>query len=240
MLSQLLDEIKSKSNPEKAKVYQRFFKTGKGEYGEGDIFLGLTVPEQREISKKYTSLSLSKIKKLIDSKVHEHRLTAILILVNKYQESFKEKNEELKKEIVNFYIKNSKKINNWDLVDLSAPNILGNYLLEKDKKVLYSLAKSKNLWEKRISIVSTLTFIKNNSFGDTLKISEILLKDKHDLIHKATGWMLREVGKKRKEILIDFIKTNYEKIPRTTLRYSIERFPKKEREDILRGKISNF
>lgn len=238
MFSNLTHEIQSKSNPEKAKIYQRFFKTGKGEYGEGDIFLGLTVPQQREISKKYSSLALSKIQKLLDSKFHEHRLTGLLILVSKYKKYSSKKDEELKKEIINFYLKNTKKINNWDLVDLSAPNVLGDYLLDKDKKILYNLAKSKNLWEKRISIVSTLTFIKKNNLGDTLKISEILLRDKHDLIHKAVGWMLREVGKKNKRILLDFLKTNYQEISRTTLRYSIERFPEEERKKILKGIFS--
>lgn len=224
MLNNLLKEIQSKANPEKAKIYQRFFKTGKGEYGEGDIFLGLTMPQQREIAKNYTNLSFSQISKLLDSEIHEHRMQAGIILTSK----FKERPEET----LNFYLKNAKKFNNWDLVDVTCDKIVGQFLLDKPKqrKLIYDLAKSKNLWEKRIAIVSTFKFIKNNQLGDTIKVSELLLKDKHDLIHKAIGWMLREVGKRNKEVLVDFLKTNYKSIPRTTLRYSIERFSEEERK----------
>lgn len=238
MLDYLLKEINSKADPEKAKILQKFFKTSKGDYGEGDIFLGLTMPIQRSIAKKYTTLPISKIQKLLNSEIHEHRMISLIILTNKYNKASKEKNLNLQQEIVNFYLKNTKKINNWDLVDISAPNILGDYFLDKDKKIFYDLASSKNLWEKRIAIVSTLTFIKKNKLGDSLKISEILLKDKHDLIHKAIGWMLREVGKQNSEVLLDFLKTHYKELPRTTLRYSIERFPKEKRKEILKGKFS--
>ncbi|MBT4376404.1 DNA alkylation repair protein [archaeon] len=229
MLNNLLKELQLKANPEKAKIYQRFFKTGDGHYGAGDIFLGLTMPEQRGVSNKYTDLSFSNIQKLLNSKIHEHRMSAGVILTNK----FKQKPVET----FNFYIKNAKKFNNWDLVDVTCTKIIGKFLLDKDRKILYDLAKSKNLWEKRISIVSTFAFIRKNELGDTLKISEILLKDKHDLIHKAIGWMLREVGKKDKEVLVDFLKTNYKNIPRTTLRYSIERFPENERKRMLKGEF---
>lgn len=226
MLSNLILEINSKANSEKAKIYPRFFKTGKGEYGEGDIFLGLTMPQQRAIAKKY-ELPLSQIQKLLDSKIHEHRMIGGIILVNRVKKSNNPAEE------FNFYIKNAKKFNNWDLVDATCTHIVGSFLLNKDKKTIYDLAKSKNLWEKRISIVSTFEFIRNNQFGDTLKISEILLDDKHDLIHKAIGWMLREVGKRNKEILEDFLKSNHKKMPRTTLRYAIEKFSEKERKEWL-------
>jgi 3-methyladenine DNA glycosylase AlkD len=226
MLEQLIQELEKKSSKEKAEISQRFFKIKKGQYGEGDIFIGLTMPEQRQIASRYQNLSLSQIQRLLNSKIHEHRMTGGIILVNKYKQADK----KFKQEIFNFYLKNAKKFNNWDLVDVTCTHIVGNFLLDKNKKTLYDLAKSKNLWEKRISIVSTFEFIKNNQFGDTLKISEILLKDKHDLIQKAVGWMLREVGKRDAKILRDFLKTNYLKIPRTTLRYAIEKFSKEERK----------
>ncbi len=226
MLSNLILEINSKANSEKAKIYQRFFKTRKGEYGEGDLFLGLTMPQQREIVKKY-NLSFSQIQNLLNSKIHEYRMIGGLFLIKRFKKS---KNPEQE---FNFYIKNAKRFNNWDLVDVTCINIVGKFLLNKNKKTIYDLAKSKNLWEKRISIVSTFEFIRNNQFGDTLKISEILLDDKHDLIHKAIGWMLREVGKRNKEILEDFLKSNYKKLPRTTLRYAIEKFSEKERKEWL-------
>jgi len=232
MLNNLLKEIQSYANPEKAKIYQRFFKTGKGEYGEGDIFLGLTMPQQREIAKKYKELSFSQINKLLDSKIHEHRMQAGILLTKKAK-LFPE-------ETFNLYLKHAKKFNNWDLVDVTCTRTVGEFLLDKPKqrKILYDLAKSKNLWEKRVAIVSTFSFIRKNQLGDTLKISEFLLKDKHDLIHKAIGWMLREVGKKDKKVLVDFIKTTYKNIPRTTLRYSIERFPEEERKKILLGELN--
>ncbi len=237
MLNELIRELIFHKNSEKAKIYQRFFKTRSGEYGEGDVFLGLTMPQQREIAKKYPNLSLSNLQKLLNSEIHEHRMISLIILTNKYKEASKDNKKELIEELVNFYLKNAKKINNWDLVDVTAPSILGHYLLKNPKqiKIIYNLSKSKNLWEKRISIVSTYALIKENKLADTLKISEILLTEKHDLIHKAIGWMLREVGKQNIEVLKDFLKTHYEKIPRTTLRYSIERFPEKERKRILKG-----
>lgn len=228
-MQSLIKKIYSLANPEKALQLQRFFKTQKGQYGEGDIFLGITVPQQRQIAKKFTHLNLNQIQKLLNSKIHEQRLIALLILTNNY------KNNPDK--IFNFYLKNTKQINNWDLVDLSAPNIIGTHLLNKDKSILYKLAKSENLWEKRISIISTFSLIKNNQFQDTIKISKILLNDKHDLIHKSVGWMLRELGKRNQLLLEKFIKQNYNQIPRTTLRYAIERFPENKRKQYLQGKI---
>ena len=229
MPHKLIRELRTLSDKKQAEILQRFFKTGKGQYGEGDIFLGIKVPIQRQACKKY-DLSLEAIQKLLNSKIHEHRLCALFALVTKYK---KAKN---KKGIFQFYLKNAKRINNWDLVDLSAPNIVGNYLLDKDKKILYKLAKSKNLWKKRISIVSTFTLIRNNKLHDTLKISKILLKDKHDLIHKAVGWMLRELGKKDVKKLELFIQKNYKHMPRTMIRYAIEKFPEKKRKAYLKGK----
>ncbi|PIO01524.1 DNA alkylation repair protein, partial [Candidatus Pacearchaeota archaeon CG09_land_8_20_14_0_10_30_9] len=212
MLQKLTKEIQKSYSKERAEHSKRFFKTGVGEYGEGDIFLGLSVPEQRVLAKKYSNLSMPQIQKLLDSEIHEYRLIAGLILIKKF-----EKDPEV---IFNFYIKNARRFNNWDLVDLTAPRIVGNFLKDKNKKIIYDLARSKNIWEKRIAIVSTLYFIvKENNFSDTLKISEIILEDSHDLIHKAVGWMLREVGKRNVEVLKDFLKINYKKIPRTALRY---------------------
>lgn len=219
-------ELEKLKDPKKAEILSRFFKTGNGEYGQGDIFLGISVPKQRQVAKKYINLDLEELQKLLSSKVHEHRLTALLILVFKYKRA----NEALKKKVFNFYLKNAKNINNWDLVDLSAPNVIGDFLLNKDKLILYKLAKSKNLWEKRIAILSTYTFIKNNQFEDVLKISQILLKDSHDLIHKAVGWMLREVGKRDQKTEELFLKKHYQNMPRTMLRYAIERFSEEKRK----------
>ena len=222
-------DLKKLANPEKAKILQGFFKTGKGQYGEDDIFLGIVVPEQRKVAKKYSNLNLGEIKKLLSSKIHEHRLVSLFILANQYQKADK----QTKKKIFNFYLKNAKNINNWDLVDLSAPNIVGDYLLNKDKSILYKLAKSKNIWEKRIAIMATFSFIRNNGFDATLKISEILLEDEHDLIHKAVGWMLRELGKRNQAIEEKFLKKYYKKMPRTMLRYAIERFSENKRKPYL-------
>ena len=224
-LEDLKKDLSLYTDFEKANILQRFFKTGKGQYGEGDIFLGIIVPNTRKVAKKYTDLSLNEIKKILYSKIHEERLCALLLLVEKYK-----KTDELnKKKVFNFYIKNAKQVNNWDLVDLSAPKIVGEYLLDKDKEILYKFARSKNLWKKRISIISTLTFIKNNQYKDTFNILDILMKDKHDLIHKATGWMLREVGKKNLIEEENFIKKHNKSMSRTTLRYAIEKFSEEKR-----------
>jgi len=224
-LRDLKKEVRRLASPERAKSNQGFFKTGPGQYGEGDKFIGLTVPDSRKIAKKYYTLSLDEIKQLLDSEIHEERLIAILLLVHLY-----EINKYQRKKIFDFYLKHTKKINNWDLVDLSAPNIVGNYLVDKDRKILYKLARSKNLWEKRISVVSTFTFIRNNEFQDTLKIIGILMKDSHDLIHKACGWMLREVGKRDEQALLGFLDKHHRIMSRTMLRYSLERLNDKQRK----------
>lgn len=218
-------------NPQKKEILNRFFKTGKGEYAEGDEFLGISVSQIREISRKYPRFSLKELQELLSSKIHEYRLTALIILVNQY----KKVTEKEKQKIVDFYLKNTKNINNWDLVDLSAYHIIGDYLFDKDKKVLYKLAKSDILWEKRISIMSTYAFIKNNKFEDAFKIAEILLNDKHDLIHKAVGWMLREIGKRDQEKEEFFLKKHYKNMPRTMLRYAIEKFNEEKRSFYLKS-----
>ena len=226
MFKKVLKDLESKKDKDQARILSYFFKTKKGQYGEGDIFWGIKVPVQRIISKKFKDLSLEDIQILLDSKVHEVRLTGLFILIERYNIS------ENKKEIFKFYLKNTKNINNWDLVDLSAPKILGDFLINNSKeiKVLYNLVKSDNLWERRIAILSTVAFIKNNNFEETLKIAEILLKDEHDLIHKSVGWMLREIGKRDKNKEKEFLNNYYRIMPRTMLRYSIEKFDPKEKE----------
>ena len=228
MLNNLKHELQELKDSKKAEIYARFFKTGKGQYGKGDIFLGITVPNQRKVAKNYQNLPLKDIQVLLLDKIHEYRFTALIILVTKYKKA------NNKKEIFDFYIKNTKNINNWDLVDTSAPYILGDYLLDKDRKIIYTFAKSDNLWEKRIAILSTFAFIRNNDFKDTINIAEILLNDKHDLIHKAVGWMLREVGKKDQNLEEEFLKKHYKIMPRTTLRYAIEKFNEDKRQFYLK------
>jgi len=203
-----------------------FFKTKKGQYGEGDIFLGITVPDQRRVAKRYKESSFDDVKKLLENKIHEYRLTGLLILAEKFNES----DDLQRKKIIDLYLGNIKHVNNWDLVDLSADKILGAYLQDKDKSILKKMAVSKSLWERRIAIVSTFAFIKQKRFDDTLKISKLLISDKEDLIHKAVGWMLREIGKRNKKKEISFLKKYYKKMPRTMLRYSIERFSESEKK----------
>lgn len=228
MLQKLTKELTSLKNEEKIPIYQNFFKTGKGQYGEGDIFYGLTVPQQRKLAKKYKDIPLNDVKKLLNHKVHEFRLTGTLILVHKYETS------DNKEEIFNFYLNNTDGINNWDLVDISADKILGAHLINKDKSLLYNFTKSDNLWERRMAIIATFYFIKNNKFQDTLKISKLLLNDKHDLIHKAVGWMLREVGKRDQKTEEKFLNKHYREMPRTMLRYSIERLEESKRKHYMK------
>lgn len=234
MLDRLEKKVKQKANAKKAKDLQRYFKTGKGEYGEGDKFLGIVVGDAREIAREFKNLGLEDIKKLLNDKVHEKRLIALLILIEQYN---KAKNYEEKEKIFEFYLEavNNNKVNNWDLVDLSAPNIVGNFLLDNDRGILYDFAVSSNLWKKRVAIISCFSFIRKDDFNDALQICELLFKDKHDLIHKAVGWVLREIGKKNQDVLEDFLRTNYHEIPRTTLRYAIEKFDEGKRQRFLRG-----
>lgn len=225
----VIKQLNSIRDPVKAKNLAWFFKTGKGQYGEGDIFLGITVPAQRAVAKQHISLPLPEIKKLLQSKIHEHRFTSLEILVMQFERG----SEAVKKQIFNFYLKNSQNINNWDLVDTSAPYIVGEYLLNRPRAVLYKLAASKNLWQRRIAIVGTFGFINKDDYFDSLQLAKILLPDKHDLIHKAVGWMLREIGKRDRRVLEDFIKANFRHMSRTTLRYAIERFPENLRRQYL-------
>jgi 3-methyladenine DNA glycosylase AlkD len=229
MLAQIIRDLAQLKDPGRAKNLSWFFKTGKGQYGEGDIFLGIPVPEQRKVAKKYISLSLNDLQELLNSKIHEHRFTALLILVSKYRKA----GEFVKEEIFYFILKNTENINNWDLVDLSAPRIIGDYLLNRERSILYKLAKSKSLWERRISILSTFKFIDNNDFKDALRISELLLHDEHDLIHKAVGWALREIGKRDQNLEERFLNKHYLYMPRTMLRYAIEKFEEKKRQNYL-------
>ena len=224
------------ANKDRALINQRFFKTNKGQYGHGDIFLGITVPQQRIIAKQYHNLTLSELQTILHTNIHEQRLTSLIILTEQYKQATKQHNLKQQQEIYQFILNNTKWINNWDLVDTSAPHIVGTYLLQnpKDKPILYTLAKSEDLWEKRIAIVATFTFIRNNQYQDTLNIAKILLHDHHDLIHKAIGWMLREVGKKDQNVLEQFLQQHLNQLPRTTLRYAIERFPEHKRKEYLK------
>ena len=226
-------ELRKYSSKKQAKILQRFFKTDPGEYGKWDIFIGVKVPNTRKIAKKHQSLPLKETLKLLKSPIHEERLLALIILVLKYPKG----SEASKKAIYKAYLKHTKYINNWDLVDLTAPNIVGCYLANKSKKPLYKLAKSRLLWDRRISILSTFYFIRNNQPKDTLKIAKILLSNKEDLMHKAVGWMLREVGKRSENTEKTFLKRHYKIMPRTMLRYAIERFPESIRQAYLKGKV---
>lgn len=235
--------LKKNSCKKKAQILQKFFKTKKGEYGERDIFLGINVPEQRKISKKNVDLKLKELQILLNSKIHEERFTALLILIEKYNKAKNQNNKKEQKKLFEFYLHNTKNINNWDLVDISAPKIIGDYLIKNksNRKILFKLAntkKTKNsfdyLWAKRIAIVSTYTLIKNSEFDETIFLAKNFLKEEHDLLHKATGWMLREIGKKNKKVLENFLNKN--KMPRTMLRYAIEKFSEKERKKYLKKK----
>ena len=227
-------ELHSTKNPKKAESLKSFFKTGKGDYGEKDEFIGINAKVLHSLSKKYQHLSLSKIKILLHSKIHEERQCALFILIEKYKN--KKTSEEEKKRIKDFYLKNITGVNSWDLVDLSAHHILGEWLFNhnKEKKILYKLAKSQNIWKKRIAIVSTFYFIRQNKFTDTLEISKILLKEKHYLIQKAVGWMLREMGKRDLTTEENFLKKNHKKMPPTMLRYAIEKFDEEKRKKYLK------
>lgn len=227
-LSDLRKELAAAADPDRARNLAWFFKTGKGQYGYGDRFIGLTVPTTRRIAHRYVHLPLSDVEKLLASPIHEHRFAALEILVAQYERGDQ-------KAVFDFYLKHTKFVNNWDLVDTSAPYIVGQHLLTRPRKVLYRLAKSKNIWERRIAIVSTMMFIRAGEIEDTFAIAKLLLADDHDLIHKAVGWMLRETRKQSAPALLRFLKASYASLPRTTLRYAIERFPTEERKRLLAG-----
>lgn len=234
MVKQIEKELRSYAKRERAVHSSRFFKTGKGEYGEGDMFLGINNPSLRLVVKKYyKDISIDEVLYFVQSDIHDFRLFGLILWT--YQ--FPKVSEEEKKKIYDLYLSNTGYINNWDLVDLSAYKIVGKYLLDKDRDILYTLASSSDLWEQRISIISTWWFIHNDEFKDTLKISEMLLNHDHDLIHKAVGWMLREVGKRDLEVEEEFLKKHYMNMPRTMLRYAIERFEEGKRQRYLKGDI---
>ena len=230
----IIRELESVANPEKAKFLQRFFKTGKGEYAEGDVLLGVVVPLVRDVVKRSPPLPLSEVQQLLESLFHEVRLAGLLLLDKQFA---KAKTEKERKIIFDFYLRNARRANNWDLVDVTCRDVVGTYLLDKaDRSLLYRLAESTNLWEQRIAIVSTWTFIKHHQFDDTLALVLKLLHHPHDLIHKAMGWMLREVGKKNRATLTDFLEQHAPRLPRTTLRYAIEHFSAEERKEWLKDK----
>jgi 3-methyladenine DNA glycosylase AlkD len=223
------EDLRDISNPEIANHSRHFFKTGEGEYGEGDQFLGIRVPNIRKVARRYKKLSLEEVEKLLQSDWHEERLCALIILSNRAKQA----DENKLKPIFELYLANTEYVNNWDLVDTSAGDIVGRYLAAKDRSLLYELADSESLWERRIAIISTFYYIKNDEFGDTLDIAEILLNDHHDLIHKAVGWMLREVGKRDRKVEEKFLDKHLKNMPRTMLRYAIEKFPEERRKHYL-------
>jgi 3-methyladenine DNA glycosylase AlkD len=234
MIESIKKDFKKVASKNRADHSAKFFKTGKGEYSEGDLFLGVSNPDIHKLARKYKNeISKEDTLYFLTHEIHEYRLFALDILKYKYEKG----NDKEKEKIVNIYLGNRNHINNWDLVDSSAPNILGKWFLDKDRDILYQLLDEDNLWSKRIAILSTFTFIKHEDYKDTLKISKQLLSHKHDLIHKAVGWMLREIWKRDSKTAEDFIKQNYKNIPRTTLRYAIERMEEDKRKKFLRGEI---
>ncbi|HOP05405.1 MAG TPA: DNA alkylation repair protein [Tenuifilaceae bacterium] len=231
----LKKDLQSFNDKKRGTDLLKFFQVFPGGYGEGDKFIGVTVPNQRAVSKKYyKEISIHEIEELLSDEIHEYRLTATFMLVLKYQ---KEKDENKKQEFVDAYIGNLERINNWDLVDSSAHLILGPHLMDRDKSLLYDFAKSENLWVQRVSIIATFHFIRNGKYEDALRISEMLLNHKHDLIHKAVGWMVREIGNRDFDVEYNFLLKHYKKMPRTMLRYAIEKFPEELRQRFLKGEV---
>lgn len=224
-------ELKAAADPVKAAGSAHYFKTGKGEYGEGDVFLGMTVPVLRKTALRYRELALADLERLLSSKVHEYRAAALEILVVQYKRG----SERQRAEIVKFYLRNTAGINNWDLVDGSCRPILGEHLKTHPREILRKLAHAKNVWERRIAMVSTMTLVWASDLDDALSVAGVLLDDRHDLIHKAVGWVLREVGRKNRKRLLEFLQTNYDRLPRTALRYAIEHFPLEQRKKMLQG-----
>lgn len=226
----ITNRLQALSDAEKREIFPKFFKAGKGEYGEGDRFLGVTVPNIRAIAKLHKDVSIEEIRKLIQSEWHEVRLCALIIMVEKS----KKKDEALRKELFNLYLSQTKRINNWDLVDLSCRFIIGEYLLDKSRDILYQLAQSPLLWDNRIAIVSTYAFIRKGQLEDTYALSDLMMQHPHDLMHKAIGWMLREAGKRNPERLYDYVMRHRADMPRTMLRYAIEKFSPKERTILMK------
>ncbi|MCI6161263.1 MAG: DNA alkylation repair protein [Prevotella sp.] len=231
ILNTIITELQKYSTEEKRQILPRFFKTGKGEYGEGDKFLGVTVPNIRMVAKQFKdSCSLNDADELMRSEWHDVRMCALLLLIH----MLKGADETRKKEVFDFYLSHTGHINNWDLVDVSAPTIVGKYLQDKDRTILYQLAESQSLWENRIAIVSTYSFIKKGDLADTYALAGKMMHHPHDLMHKAMGWMLREAGKIDKSSLAAFLEKHHREMPRTMLRYSIEKFPQEERKHFMK------
>ena len=229
----ITETLRNLANPDIAGHSKRFFKTGKGEYGEGDRFLGIRVPVLRKQVKCFQETTLGEIQKVLDSSFHEERLFSLLLMVDKFNKG----NEDEKSAIYQMYLNNTRNINNWDLVDSSAYQIVGVYLEQRDRRILYKLVQSDSLWERRIAVMSTFQFIRNHEFDDTLNLSKHLLRDPEDLIHKAVGWMLREIGKRNITVEKTFLRSNYKQMPRTMLRYAIERFSEQDRKRFLDGRV---
>lgn len=223
--------LRALSDPEKARVLRRFFKTRPGEYGEGDRFLGVMVPDIRKTVREFQDTPLAEVRNLLRSPFHEERLLALLILVRQYERA----DERRRGAIYSLYLRSARFVNNWDLVDLTAPNIVGVHLRNRSRRPLYALARSRDLWKRRIAVLATFTFLRDGQYGDTLAIARSLLRDEEDLIHKAAGWMLREVGKRDQRALETFLRSHCRSMPRTMLRYAIERFPEAKRRRYLNG-----
>lgn len=228
-LTELKKILWQKADPRQAEIYKRFFKTGRGEYGEGDIFLGITVPVLRKISRQFRSMTQNDVIKLLRGKIHEERFMALILLVYQYQ-----KQPEKQKSIFEAYLDNTPCVNNWDLVDSSAPQIVGRYCFRHNNtRTLERLAKSPLLWDRRIGMLATLFFIRQGDVDPTLKLAGMLVNDQHDLMHKAVGWMLREAAKKDPALIKDFLNLHISSMPRTMLRYAIEKFPEPEKRQFL-------
>jgi 3-methyladenine DNA glycosylase AlkD len=233
MSADLAARLRQRADQSRVPWLQRFFKTGPGEYAEGDVFIGVTVPDLRRVCRECRGATIPDILVLLGSAVHEERLLALLLLV----EMFRRGTEELKREIYRLYLANTKFINNWDLVDSSAPHIVGAWLFARSRAPLRRLARSSSLWERRIAIIATQFFIRNGDLEETFRIADLLLQDHHDLIHKAVGWMLREAGNRNPTAERSYLETRYPRMPRTMLRYAIEKFPEAERRRYLAGAI---
>jgi 3-methyladenine DNA glycosylase AlkD len=233
--SLIKSELYKLSDEEKAKTLQKFFQTFPGGYAEGDIFIGVSVPNQRKVAKRYyQKISMKELSDLINAEIHEYRLTALFILVQKF---VKTKQEQEQQKLIDFYLHNLDRVDNWDLVDSSAYKLLGAFLYDKERSILYQLAESENLWHQRIAMIATFYFIKQNDYSDSLKIAKLLLNHPHDLIHKAVGWMLREIGNRDFKVELQFLRKHYKTMPRTMLRYAIEKFDNDLRKKFLQGYI---
>lgn len=234
-ITRAVADMKALADPERAAHSQKFFRTGPGQYGAGDQFLGVRVPQVREVAARYRDIELGEAEQLLHNPIHEIRLLALVILVSQ----FKKGDPARQKAIYDLYMRDRRRINNWDLVDVSAPTIVGGWLITRSREILYKLARSNTIWDRRISVLATFRFIRDDEFTDSLAIAEMLSQDKEDLIHKAVGWMLREIGKRDQSVEERFLKEHYQTMPRTMLRYAIEKFPESVRKRYLQGRVSS-